>query len=134
MRRLIAIMAVMMLLSLNSGWAFAGTKVELTENEMDDINAAGAAGPVFGLEVLLLQFRSIGFTSNGQTSITVNGFPQPVVTQPKTPSSNFHPVALVTKTTSLGSQSGLPGVGLIQSTKSNIVGFNTPLITHLVPH
>ena len=116
MRHLTAILAALILLVFDPGWVSAG--MELTENELDEI---GAAGTTSLLDVYLLanpSVRSVSYTSNGQTQVKVDGKPVPT-------SSNGQPIALNTKTTSLGgTQNGLD-VALLQKNKSSVVGLNT---------
>ena len=116
MRHLTAILAALILWVFDPGWVSAG--MELTENELDEI---GAAGTTSLLDVYLLanpSVRSVSYTSNGQTQVKVDGKPVPT-------SSNGQPIALNTKTTSLGgTQNGLD-VALLQKNKSSVVGLNT---------
>ena len=116
MRHLTTLIGALVLLFLVPGWVSAG--MDLTENELDEI---GAAGTTSLLDVYLLanpSVRSVSYTSNGQTQVKVDGKPVPT-------SSNGQPIALHTTTTSLGgTQNGLD-VALLQKNKSSVVGVNT---------
>src|SRR6185295_13126120 len=116
MRHLAALIGALVLLFLVPVWVSAA--MELTENELDEI---GAAGTTSLLDVYLLanpSVRSVSYTSNGQTQVKVDGKEVPT-------SSSGQPVALHTKTTSLGgTQNGLDAA-LLQKNKSSVVGVNT---------
>src|SRR6185295_6625242 len=117
MRHLAALIGALVLLFLVPGWVSAG--MELTENELDEI---GAAGTTSLLEVYLVanpSASSISYTSkNSHTQVKVDGKEVPT-------SSSGQPVALHTRTTSLGgTQNGLD-VALLQKNKSSVVGVNT---------
>ncbi len=121
MRRFIAIFAIVVLLDLVPGWASAGSKVELTDGQMDEVSAAG---PTSFLDVYLLtnpEVHSITVNSSGSNfSVTVNGAAAPVVPTSPPAGTTTQPLQLLTQTKVLGSQSGL-NLGLIQKSSSSLV-------------
>ena len=125
MRRFTVIIAALVLGGLIPASVFAGNKLALTDDEMDQISAA-AAGPVFGLDAFLLanpSVRQFGFTNSGNVQVKINGQVAPIESRPTpTGSDGFQAFAMVTKTTSLGSQPGLPGLGLIQTSNTSFIG------------